>query len=140
MAFVRAHHYSRRSPGVWTSAHVIVNDRGKIQAVCLNGQPPYPGIARRLVKSDTHVPFVSWQARLIAKGITAAQLDALLRYSNADLQRRGMYFNYTMTDPNAWLIDGLQYRLLSPGFTGQITATAIAFWATPNPAGPSRSG
>jgi hypothetical protein len=56
---------------------------------------------------------------MIAKGISSEQLDALLRYSNQDLYQRGYFWSYTMTDTNAWLIDGLRFKLLSPGFTGQ---------------------
>lgn len=126
MAFVRAHHYTRRSPGVWSSAHVALNERGKIQAVCLNGQAPYPSVARRFVKCQEHAGYVSWQARMIAQGISAGQLDALLQYSNQDLYQRGYFWNYTMTETSAWLIDGLQFRLLSPGYTGQ-TYTRAGF-------------
>jgi len=119
MAFVRAHHYSRRSPGVWSCAHVQLNDRGRIQAVCLNRQATYPSVARRFVKCQQYVSRLSWQARMIAKGISSEQLDALLHYSNQDLYERGFYWSYTMTDNNAWLIDGIRFKLLSPGYTGE---------------------
>lgn len=120
MAFIRAHHYTRRSPGVWSCAHVAFNERGKIQAVCLNGHAPYPTVARRFVRRPEYIGRVSWQARMIAQGISAEQLDALLHYSNQDLYQRGYFWSYTMTDLNAWLIDGLRFRLLSPGYTGQV--------------------
>ncbi len=48
------------------------------------------------VRRPEYIGRVSWQARMIAQGISAGQLDALLRYSNQDLYQRGYFWSYTV--------------------------------------------
>ena len=116
--FVKRHHYSRRCPGVWSVAYAHVNRRGQIQAVLVYGPPPYPSVTRAFCRVQEHSRRVAWQARMIGAGISATELDALLAYANADLLLRGYWWVYTLTEPQAWVVDGALVRLLCPAFTG----------------------
>ncbi len=55
---------------------------------------------------------------MIAAGIRSADLDALLDHAQADLLSRGYFWQYTLTEPQAWVVDGALVRLLCPGFAG----------------------
>jgi hypothetical protein len=68
-------------------------------------------MARALV-GDEHAALVIWQARLIGAGCSAADLDALQDYARHDLAARlGYKMIYTMTENQAYMIDGLAGRV-----------------------------
>lgn len=119
LSFIKKFHYTRRAPSIYSIAYVVLNERGKIKAVSLHGTPPYPSIARRFVRREEDIPRVSWQARMIAKGITSAELDSLIQYANEDLYQRGKWWSYTLLDETAWLIDDAIVKLINPGFSGK---------------------
>ena len=119
-AFVRKHHYSRSCPGVWSVAYALENARGKLQAVLLYGEPPYPSVKAAFVRDPALRPRVAWQARMVAAGITVAELDALIGYANRDLERRGFWWVYTLTEPTAHVVESTLARIICPGFTGEV--------------------
>jgi hypothetical protein len=120
MSFVRKHHYTRRCPGVWQVAYAIENRGGGIQSVAVYGPPPYPSVVRAFVRDQSHAGRVAWQARMVGAGITAAQLDELIRHANRDLQGRGFWWVLTLTDPRARVIEGGLLKYLTPGYTGEV--------------------
>jgi hypothetical protein len=119
LKFVKHHHYSHRCPGVWSVAYAQLNRRGRIQAVLIYGPAPYPGVTRAFCRVPEHARHVAWQARMIAAGISSTELDALLAFANANLLLRGYWWVYTLTEPQAWVVDGALVRLLCPGFAGE---------------------
>jgi hypothetical protein len=120
MSFVKRHHYTRRCPGVWQVAYAIQNQGGGIQAVVVYGPPPYPSVARAFCRRAEDTGRVAWQARMVGAGITAAQLDELIRFANRDLQGRGLWWVLTLTDPRAHVIDKGLLKYLNPGYTGEV--------------------
>lgn len=120
LRFVRKHHYSRRCPGVWQHAYALTNRRGAIQAAAIYGPAPYPSIARAFCRDPQHVNKLIWQSRMVAAGISSADLDALLVEASADLQARGFWWITTTTDPVAKVIDGALIRLLKPDYSGEV--------------------
>jgi|SRR5579859_2496059 len=122
LRFVRKHHYSRACPGVWSLAYVLENTRGRLQAVALIGEPPYPSVKAAFVRDPALQPRVAWQARMVAAGVTAGELDALIQFANCDLAERGYWWLYTLSEPTAQVVDGALRRILCPGFTGEIYA------------------
>jgi hypothetical protein len=120
LTFVRKHHGSRRSPSVWTIAYALENGRGKIQAVLMYGPPPYPSVTRGFVRCPEHARRLIWQARMVAAGITAAELDAALQFANRHLAGLGYWWVLTLTEATARAFDGLLARVQQRAFTGQV--------------------
>ncbi len=122
IAFVKKHHYSGRCPGVWKVSYAWLNDNDKIQAVAIYGPPPYPAIATHFT-FPAYVKKVAWQARMVGAGISAAQLDDLISFAGDDLYKRGFFWQLTMTDPTARMIDNLGTKLSSlvkKAFSGEV--------------------
>jgi hypothetical protein len=122
LRFVRKHHYSRACPGVWSLAYVLENARGRLQAVALISEPPYPSVKATFVRDPALQPRVALQARMVAAGVTANELDALIQFANRDLAERGYWWLYTLSEPTAQVVDGALRRILCPGFTGEVYA------------------
>jgi hypothetical protein len=122
LAFVRKHHGSRRSPSVWTFAYVLENGRGKIQSVLMYGPPPYPSVTRGFVRRPQDAPRLIWQARMVAAGVSADELDQALRFANRDLAARGFWWLLTLTEAKARAFDGLLARVDGRAYTGQVYA------------------
>jgi hypothetical protein len=121
ITFVKAHHYSRRCPGVWSVAYVIPRRNGQIKAVALYGPPPYPSIARAFCRDADHISKLIWQTRMTSSGgITKDDLDRLLAFANADLAARGYWWALTLTDPTSRVIDGALVALMQKGYTGEV--------------------
>lgn len=122
MAFVRRHHYTRRCPGVWSVTYIIEDSKSnKVKVALIIGPPPYPSIARSFVFGGReYEKKVAWQARLIAQGVTSAELDQLLQFANTDLLTRGFWWVLTFTDPNAYTIDDFAKKVICKGYTGEI--------------------
>lgn len=104
LAFIRRHHYTHRSPCVWTHAYVIRNAKSKIQAVSMYGPAPYPSVARAFVRNQDHASRMIWQARMVGQGISSSQLDNLIQFANDDLRKQGYWWVHTLTDPTAKLV------------------------------------
>jgi hypothetical protein len=95
---------------VQKATYALRNARGKVCAVAVYGPPPSPDMARSLVGRE-HAPLVIWQARLIGAGCSAADLDRLQDYARHDLSTRlGYRYIYTMTENQAYMVDGLVGR------------------------------
>jgi len=122
ITFVKKHHYTRRSPGVWTVAYGIENKRGLLQAVIMCGPPPYPSIARAFCRDPLHTPHLIWQTRMVGAGVTRAQLNDLLLFAAHDLTERGYWWQTTLTDPTSRCVDGALLRLTQRGYTGEVYA------------------
>ena len=99
-------------------AYALANRRGHLQAILIYGPAPYPSLAKAFVRRPEDAPRVAWQARMIAAGISVSDLDALLSHAQSDLLSRNFWWQYTLTEPQAWVVDGALVRLLCPGFAG----------------------
>ncbi len=123
IAFVKRHHYIRSAASVYQVAYAWENDRGRLQAVHVVAQPPYPSVARAFVRDRQYAPRVAYQSRLVGAGISKAELDELLNYSAEDLYRQGFYWLYALADPISWVIDNVATRvrrIVCRGFTGDV--------------------
>jgi len=118
--FVDKHHYTRRSPAVWTVAYGLSNSADKLQAVAMYGPPPYPTIARAFVRCPEHAPRLIWQTRMVGAGISSADLDDLMTFARNDLLLRGFWWVLTLTDPTSSVVDNALLKLLQPGYTGDV--------------------
>lgn len=118
--FVRKHHYTRRCPGVWTRAYAIANAQNRIQAVLMYGPAPYPTVARAFCRRTEDQPQHIWQHRMVAAGISAKELDALIDFAHLDLLNRGYWWVHTLTDPVEKVINGGLLRLETKGYTGDV--------------------
>jgi hypothetical protein len=117
--FVKRHHYSRRCPGVWSSAYAIERN-GKLVGVTVYGPAPYPSVAKAFCRRAEDIPRHAWQARMVGAGISARELDELIAFGHHDLRERGYWWIHTLTDPKASVIEGGLLRLICPGFTGEV--------------------
>ena len=122
LAFVRKHHGSRRSPTVWTVTYALTNGAGRIQGVIMCGPPPYPSVTRGFVRRPQDAPRLIWQARMVAAGVSADELDQALRFANRDLAARGYWWLLTLTEAKACAFDGLLARVDGRAYTGQVYA------------------
>ena len=118
LAFIKRHHYSKRVSPVFSVGFALTNARGRIQAVSVVAEPPYPSIKRALCRRPEDHARTAWQSRMIAAGIGSADLDGLLAFSADWLRHAGYYYFYTMSEREAWVIDGALQRLICPGFSG----------------------
>lgn len=119
MRFVKRKHYSRRCPGVWTVAICMKNEKGKIQAVLMYGQAPYPTVARAFVRDPDHIKHHIWQSRMVGAGITSTELDSLIELANNYLYENDYWWVHTLTQYEESRIDSAM-RLVCKGFTGHV--------------------
>jgi len=117
--FVKRKHYSRACPGVWQFVISMKNERGKIQAVLMYGQAPYPTVSRSFVCDPDHIKHHIWQARMVAAGITSAELDSLIELANDYLYENNFWWVHTLTSYTESRIDSAM-RLVCKGFTGHV--------------------
>lgn len=119
--FIKKHHYSRCCPGVWSICYLLTDKySNKIKAVNMFGPPPYPSIASAFTV-DAYHKHLAWQMRMVGQNTSIKELDWFIKFALQDLKERGFWWVLTLTDPNAWLIDGFinNKAINCKGFSGE---------------------